>query len=431
MLEQSSAQLSEQADAPVAESQPNPAVNTQAQRVANQARQGFGYNNNNDYVPPDQRAQFQPLFPSQDNQTFQGSNTAPPQGNAPQHQIPTSAPANISVQAPRATTNPIHIQQTTTYRTPPGATQSGVPPQNSTGRGGTSHNHSTPRRPLQPPPSFNRNYREQRADSSRYKPRLKVSDIGYWDPRAPKNDKEEESKKRLRISVELFVKRLRKLGNRYGEQAVVNNLDAALVNVSSWLTSLTEEDEEECTTLDGWISILLRDWSEPDVILRQKAKDYTCTDAHDYLEFYIEKLSKLQIAGMDRQSDQYYEIWCSLPSSWKATIPMKGSLQDMKSSLQQREIASGWPKKSSHSSKSSDSGYDSTSATSKKRGGSSSGYGTNCEFAKKSKSTNSNREIPACLICKRLGKGDSNRHWHDDCPNRSAAKAQVNALKLI
>lgn len=277
-----------------------------------------------------------------------------------------------------------------------------------------------------------RSRREQTWDSagSRSDSNLKVSDIGYWDPRGHKDDKGDEKKNRLVIPVELFVGRLKKLGRQYGEQAVVKKLDAALVNISSWLLSLSPQDELLCQTLDGYIYVLLRDWSEPDVISRQKAKDYSCSDARDSLEFYIEKLAKLCIAGYDREQDQYYEMWVTLPAQWKATIPMQGSLLDMKSALRQRELSTGWPgaRKASFGS---DSGYDSA-ATSKRNGASAYSSSRESDASSSSKRTkgNDSKQIPYCMICKGLDKV-SHRHWHRDCPNQKAGFEKVNTLKSI
>lgn len=288
-------------------------------------------------------------------------------------------------------------------------------------------------------PDDNRFRRGNTADStnSHSGPKLKVSDIGYWDPRHQKDTKDDEKSNRLRIPVELFVKRLDKLGRLYGENAVVSKLDAALVNVSSWLLSLSFEDEERCRTLDGYISILLRDWSEPDVISRERAREYCCSDAKDSLDFYIEKLSRLRIGGIDREVDQYYEMWISLPARWRATIPMQGSLPDMKKALRQQELALGWPS-SRKSSFGSDSGYESN-VNKRQTGSGQSRFARSDRFNDRSnvnnsektfKNSNDKRPIPYCLICKELGKGE-HRHWHRDCPNQSAGREKVNALKSI
>lgn len=254
-------------------------------------------------------------------------------------------------------------------------------------------------------------------------PRLRPQDIGYWDPRG--KVREDHKDRPMQISVELFIRRLHRLAIRHGPQAVVDNIESALVHVSSWLGTFSDQDLDRCLTLDGWIFMLRRDWREPEVISRRKAVDYDYTDAEDSTDYWTEKLALLRSAGYRQERDICYEMWSGLPKRWKETIDYEISLDAMKHALRQKEAAIGhWPGKSSASNRSSDSGYNSSTKErparekSNKRGG-----GNTVSFSSRNVDR-SKKPKYACQICKKLGKPEE-MHWHDECPN---AEKKLNAI---
>lgn len=123
-------------------------------------------------------------------------------------------------------------------------------------------------------------------------PRLKVTDIGYWDPNG--TVREDDRLKPERLTVNLFTSRLKRLASRYSPEQVVQNLFAAMVHVSDWLETLSEDDNAELDTLDGWIRILHRDWGKPEVILRARAQEYSYKDSKSAMEFWTQKVSQLR-----------------------------------------------------------------------------------------------------------------------------------------
>lgn len=268
--------------------------------------------------------------------------------------------------------------------------------------------------------SEDRRYSSQSRDdpSSSKLPRLKPQDIGYWDPRGKAKDDHKD--KPMKVSVEMFIRRLERLAIRHGEQAIVDNLEPALVHVTSWLGTLSNQDLRRSLTLEGWFYLLRRDFGESEVLSRQKAKDYDYTVAEDAMDYWTEKLALLRQAGYQQEQDLYYEIWFGLPRVWKENIPMHGTLDGLRTIIREKEVARGrWPTKSkpNERSDSADSGYSSTprNSSSKKRGGGFSGGG-----GKRAKDSDG-KNIPSCRICERQGKPDQ-KHWHADCPNAENKK---------
>lgn len=258
--------------------------------------------------------------------------------------------------------------------------------------------------------------------------RIKPQDLGYWDPRgSPEKSFEDSdsssSKRKLCIPVELYVRRLYKIAERHGERQVLDNIDSALVNVSSWLMTFSHEEDIMTQSLQGWCELLIRDWGEPEVVSRQKMRDYDFSHASTAIDFWTEKMSRLQIANVSSEHDQYYEIWISLPPRWKETISMTGSLSRLRQEIRQKEIASGWPKKSvrmvsPYESRQNVKGF--------RRPNSASGS----KDVFRSDKTRDMSSMPSCRICEALGKLDQ-KHWHRDCPNKENAKSRYEKLSTV
>lgn len=307
-----------------------------------------------------------------------------------------------------------------------------------------------PRRPLGPdrppsrnrrPPSPPRRRSETRDTENTYrssKLRLKAADIGYWDPHGTAKD--DDKFKPERLSVNLFIRRLERLARRFSEEEVCDNLYGALVHIGDWIETLAEEDEYYLDNLEGWIYLLRRDFSEPEVIVRAQAQAYSCADAKNANEFWTTKVSMLRQGGYKDEKDIYYEIWNALPRNWKENIEMRGSLESLRSELKRREAARGsWPsgKQRSNSNSTTDSGYSSYDRGSSTRNGSNDrkrGGSVGSRFDrndKKSRKTyDSKNPSTACRICEEMGKPNK-MHWHRDCPNREEQRKHVSKLNAI
>lgn len=142
--------------------------------------------------------------------------------------------------------------------------------------------------------------------------RLKASDLGYWVP--PEQRVEDSKHTPAQMPVELFIKRIQKLSKRHGDQAVLDIIDAALVHVTTWVESLSDEQEAMTETLEGWLQILRDDWGKPITVSRQEARDFTWKNASGHVEFWTKKISKLRAARFKEDDDLYLEVWGSLPS---------------------------------------------------------------------------------------------------------------------
>lgn len=260
--------------------------------------------------------------------------------------------------------------------------------------------------------------------------RIKPQDLGYWDPKgSPESTTDDNetsaSRRKLCIPVELYVRRLYKIAERHGERQVLDNIDSALVNVSSWLMTFSHEEDMMTQSLQGWCELLIRDWGEPEVVSRQKMKDYDFSQALSAIDFWTEKMSKLQIANVCSEHDQYYEIWISLPPRWKETIPMTGSLSRLRQEIRQKEIASGWPKKSVRMA----TPYDSRSTLKNSRRTVPLSGNKEVERFRSDKARDPS-SIPSCRICEALGKFDQ-KHWHRDCPNKENTKSRYEKLSTV
>lgn len=263
-------------------------------------------------------------------------------------------------------------------------------------------------------------------------PKLKPQDLGYWDARGKVKDDSKD--KPLKVPVEMWINRLERLALGHGDQAVIDNMEPALVHMTSWLGTLSKGDLRRTLTLDGWIHLLRRDWGESEVLSRSKAKEYDYANAEDSMEYWTEKLSLLRQAGYKDETDLYFEIWFGLPKAWKENIPMHGNLEFLRTSIRDREAARGrWPSKSNRPNEtdrtsSADSGYSSRD-NSKKRGGGFAGGGGKRSKDSSPRSSN-DKPIPACRFCEKLGKPNV-LHWHRDCPNAEKAKRLNSILEEV
>lgn len=289
-------------------------------------------------------------------------------------------------------------------------------------------NHDEDNRPRRN--SSNRENSESVRESVQKPPKLKAQDLGYWDARGKAKDDSKD--KPLRVPVEMWINCLERLALSHGDQAVIDNMEPALVHMTSWLGTLSKKELQLTLTLDGWIYLLRRDWGESEVLSRSKAKEYDYTHAEDAMEYWTEKLSLLRQAGYKSESDLYFELWFGLPKSWKENIPMHNTLEFLRTSIRDREAARGrWPSKNSKSdasvrNASVDSGYSLRETTSKKRGGGFAGGGGKRPKDSSSSSRSNDKPIPTCRICEKLGKFNM-LHWHRDCPNAEKAK-KLNAI---
>ena len=202
-------------------------------------------------------------------------------------------------------------------------------------------------------------------------------------------------------------------------------IDAALVHVSLWVETFSDEQEEMTDSLEGWIGLLRSDWGKPVTKSRQEARDYSWRDATSTMEFWANKVSKLRAAQFSSDADIYLEIWGSLPTKWQETIPMEGSLSSLRSILRQKELASGWPLVKSNN-------FGAYKNKSTDNGGKSKPEEKNTRFKDSStgSKTRSNAPIPDCQICKANGKA-SQKHWHRDCPDRQSTREKSSHLQRI